>query len=425
MADDENIAQDLGLLVLQQDGGLRETGDQWEPLQLLDPNGAVVQPVSDYLKDLQAAGRRATTQRSYGMDLLRWFRFLWTVEVPWDEATRIEARDFSRWLQIADKPVRPHWRRGDDGSPARLAGLTGLATPNPVTGKPGVGRKYGTATRAHSESVLRHFYDFHLEVGTGPMVNPFPLARGRHEGRPGAHHNPMEPRDDRRAGLFRPRVSQRIPRSIPDEKFNQLFAGLSCHRDRALVAFWISTAARASELLGAMRGDADPGRQLITVVRKGTRALQQIPASPDAFVWLRLYQAEMDGLVPRGADEPLWWTRRRPFRALNYHAARAMFVRANAVLGANWSLHDLRHSAAYRMARDPDMPLTDVQWVLGHAHLSTTQLYVTAPLEDVIEAVLAHHRRQSDQHGRTDPPQPVAGYRPETLDVLFLRRQKP
>ena len=62
-----------------------------------------------------------------------------------------------------------------------------------------------------------------------------------------------------------------------------------------------------------------------------------------------------------------------------------MFVRANASLGANWTLHDLRHSAAYRMARDPDMPLTDVQWVLGHAHLSTTQLYVTAPLEDVIE----------------------------------------
>ena len=37
-----------------------------------------------------------------------------------------------------------------------------------------------------------------------------------------------------------------------------------------------------------------------------------------------------------------------------------MFTRASAALGANWSLHDLRHSAAYRMARDPGMPLTDV-----------------------------------------------------------------
>ena len=101
-----------------------------------------------------------------------------------------------------------------------------------------------------------------------------------------------------------------------------------------------------------------------------------MPASPDAFVWLRLYEDEMHGLVPLGRDEPLWSTLRRPFRRLTYDAARAMFDRANAALGANWTLHDLRHSAAYRMARDPELSLTDVQWVLGHARLSTTQLYL-------------------------------------------------
>jgi len=37
-----------------------------------------------------------------------------------------------------------------------------------------------------------------------------------------------------------------------------------------------------------------------------------------------------------------------------------MFERANALLGANWTLHDLRHSAAHRMARDPALPLADV-----------------------------------------------------------------
>ena len=66
-----------------------------------------------------------------------------------------------------------------------------------------------------------------------------------------------------------------------------------------------------------------------------------------------------------------------PFRQLTYHAAYRMFDRANAELGANWTPHDLRHTAAYRMARDPQMPLTDVQWVLGHAHLTTTQLYLS------------------------------------------------
>ena len=152
------------------------------------------------------------------------------------------------------------------------------------------------------------------------------------------------------------------------------------------------------------------------MIRKGTRALQQLPASPDAFVWLRLYQAQLAGLVPAGRDEPLWWTLRRPFRPLSYDAARAMFTRANAALGANWSLHDLRHTAAYRMARDPQMPLTDVQWVLGHAHLSTTQRYLNPLTEDVIAGVLAFHARRRDR----DPAAPPApGYRAESLQMLF------
>jgi integrase len=147
---------------------------------------------------------------------------------------------------------------------------------------------------------------------------------------------------------------------------NREVAGLlEATADRALVAFYVSTGARASELLGASFGDADAGQQLITVIRKGTRALQPLPASPDAFVWLRLYQAQIQGLVPVGRDQPLWWTLRRPFRPLSYHAAHRMFERVNASLGANWTLHDLRHTAAYRMARDPALPLTDVQWCLA------------------------------------------------------------
>jgi len=289
-----------------------------------------------------------------------------------------------------------------------------------VTGKAPPGPKYAPATAAHSETVLRSFYEFHLEAGTGPMVNPFPLARA---GRVHAHHNPMLPFGKERTGLFRPRLAERIPRHIPDAKFDELFCALSSHRDRALVALWISTGARASELLGVLCGGVDPGQQLITVIRKGSRALQPLPASADAFVWLRLYQQQMHGLVSTGADDPLWWTLRRPLRPLSYHAARAMFTRANAVLGANWTLHHLRHSAAYRMARDPQMPLTDVQWVLGHAHLSTTQLYVTPTAGDVVDSVLDHHRRQAERASSPPPASPPSsGYRPETLDILFGRK---
>ena len=133
------------------------------------------------------------------------------------------------------------------------------------------------------------------EAGNGPIVNPFPLDRARRAGRAHAHHNPMEPYRDERSGLYRPRVPSRIPRSIPDEEFNEIFARLPLYRDRALVAFYVSTGARASELLSATLAGTDRGRQVITVVRKGTRELQELPASSDAFVWLRLYQAEMKG----------------------------------------------------------------------------------------------------------------------------------
>jgi integrase len=104
----------------------------------------------------------------------------------------------------------------------------------------------------------------------------------------------------------------------PDEAFNELFAALPSNRDRALVAFWISTGVRAAELLGVRQRDLDPGQQLITVARKGSRAVQQVPASADAFVWLRLYQEELHGKVPRGWTQPVWWTLRRPYRPLTY-----------------------------------------------------------------------------------------------------------
>lgn len=408
--------RDLKTLVVRRVGQLEETADLWEPYRLITPDGGVVSPASEYLKDLQAAGRSVATQRSYGMDLLRWFRFLWAVEVPWDQATMDEGRDFCRWLQIGTKPAVAHWRRHGDGPASRQALVRGTPGPNAVTGKAPLGHKYALITAAHAETVVRNFYAFHLDAGTGPMVNPFPLASRRRPGRPLAHHNPMEPFRNERAGRYRPKLVTKPPRCIPDGAFNELFAKLGPHRDRALVAFWVSTGARASELLGARCCDVDVGQQLVTVVRKGSRAMQALPASPDAFVWLRLYQAGLHGMVPAGRDDPLWWTLARPFRQLNYHAAYRMFSRANAELGANWSLHDLRHTAAYRMARDPEMPLTDVQWILGHARLETTQIYVRAPEDEIVASILAHYVRRSEAPAELGPP---PGYRAESLEVLF------
>ena len=76
------------------------------------------------------------------------------------------------------------------------------------------------------------------------------VLRGDRRGNPPVL--PGDPFPRQKAGLFRPRVPRRIPRQIPDTVFNELFARLPSHRDRALVAFWVSTGARASELLTAL-----------------------------------------------------------------------------------------------------------------------------------------------------------------------------
>jgi hypothetical protein len=70
-----------------------------------------------------------------------------------------------------------------------------------------------------------------------------------------------------------------------------------------------------------------------------------------------------------------------------------------------------------------------VQWILVHASLTTTQIYAITLPEDVIASVLAHHERrktseQADHGGRGGSlPLPVT-YRPESLDVLFGKRDR-
>jgi hypothetical protein len=69
---------------------------------------------------------------------------------------------------------------------------SGQGAPNALTGKRAAGTKYAPASLAHAETVVRSFYEFHVDMGTGPIVGPFPLGR-RCRGRANAYHNPMEP----------------------------------------------------------------------------------------------------------------------------------------------------------------------------------------------------------------------------------------
>jgi len=376
--------RDVGALVVEPLGEVREVTTA-VGVVLVDGDGSEVVAASEFLASLLAGGASRSSPRSYALALLRWWRFLAAVGVDWQRASRVEARDFVLWMRGPAK-------RGPGGRAVLSA--------------------YAPATINHNLAVVRSFYEDRMAAGEGPIINPVPESRGRHGQRPGAHHNPLDPPERRLRAPLRQKTPGRIPRGLPDRVFDQLFAAMGCDRDRALLAFYVSTGARASELLGVTMDRVDVGSQLVGVERKGSGRLQWLPASADAFVWLRLYETHQ----PRPEGETaLWLTRRAPHRPLTYPAMRRVLQRANDGLGTSWTLHQLRHTAAQRMVADSNMSLTDVQWVLGHAHLTTTEIYLQPRTDEVVGRVLEHHQRRAEA-----PPSPPSGsYRPEVLRTLL------
>lgn len=181
---------------------------------------------------------------------------------------------------------------------------------NPVTRKKYLGDKYEMTTVRHSNAVVRAFYEFWIDdMCQGPLINPVRLDRGHRNRRSNAHHNPLQPYKAEGRIRYNPRIPKRQPREMPEERWRDLFAALQSNRDRAILAFAVNNGARASELLGIRSVDLDWGDQLVRVVRKGTQAEQWLPVSPDSFVWLRLYLAELgDSLKP---NDRVWQTLRR------------------------------------------------------------------------------------------------------------------
>ena len=97
--------RDLSVLVVPAAGGVEAGSDLWEPVRLIDDDGEPVTPVTAFLQELQASGRSAATQRSYAMDLLRWFRFGWAIDIGWNQATRVElATSAAGWRCGTSRP---------------------------------------------------------------------------------------------------------------------------------------------------------------------------------------------------------------------------------------------------------------------------------------------------------------------------------
>lgn len=372
---------------------------------VVDDGGEPVEAVRRFLVDFAARGNRPGSVRSYAYDLLRWWRWLRLLDVSWERATSAEVRDYALWLGAATKPVANR----------RTLSRSTAGSVNPITRKAYLDDSYQPRTVRHAMAVLRGFYEYWADLGEGPVVNP--VQRGV---RSNGHHNPMEPFRPEGRVRFNPPVPKRRPRTLSDDQWRDVFTALRSNRDRALLALALSNGARAGELLGLRGVDIDWGDQLVRVIRKGSGAEQWLPASAEAFVWLRLYLSDAETVGP---NEPLWRTIRRRDRGagleeqpLSYDALRAVVRRVNAMLSTNWSMHDLRHTAALRMSRDPNLTLRDVQVSLGHADIDTTaSVYLFEEDIEVAKRVLAH----LDQPRVASATSAAKGYNPNDLAVLL------
>jgi integrase/recombinase XerD len=196
------------------------------------------------------------------------------------------------------------------------------------------------------------------------------------------------PADDLRP----PRAWKSLPRYLSVEEVDRLLAqpdvsiprGL---RDRALIELLYATGMRVSELIGLRPGDVNLDASYLTCTGKGDKQ-RIVPIGDEAGRWVHRYVRDARGVLLGKRSSPrlfvnargggLGLTRVGFWKILKGYARRAG-------LKASISPHTLRHSfATHLLERGAD--LRAIQMMLGHADLSTTQIY-THVLEQRLRAV--------------------------------------
>lgn len=166
-------------------------------------------------------------------------------------------------------------------------------------------------------------------------------------------------------------------------------------RNLAILELFYSTGMRLSELRGVNRGDLDLVAQQVKVRGKG-RKERIIPVGDKAALALRNYESKRDELVRRfgaRADKMAWFLGPRG-RRLSVRGIQDIVTRFLSRLdeSAGLSTHSLRHSFATHLL-DAGADLRAVQELLGHASISTTQIYTHTSVERLKEVHRKAHPR--------------------------------
>lgn len=202
-----------------------------------------------------------------------------------------------------------------------------------------------------------------------------------------------------------PRVPRGLPKALSEEDVTTLIAAVTSsdpagRRDRAILEVLYGTGLRISELVGLSLGDLDVEGGSLRAFGKGSKE-RIVPLVGMAR------EAVRDWLAPsgRGALEPERWKRRGDAEAVFLNARGGRLSRQGAWgvvrrygnrvgLGDRLTPHVLRHSCATHLL-DHGADIRIVQELLGHASITTTQIYTMVSTERLRSAWAAAHPRAS------------------------------
>lgn len=208
--------------------------------------------------------------------------------------------------------------------------------------------------------------------------------------------------DDPSAGLKPPKAAKKLPATLSVEQVSQLLSAPSSDtpdglRDRALLEFLYSTGARVSEAV-ALDVDALIEVREIGIVRllgKGSKE-RVVPVGSFARDAIDAYLVQArPGLASNGVGTPALFVNSRG-RRLTRQSAYAVISKAAQRAGLPGDLeispHTLRHSfATHLLNGGADVRI--VQELLGHASVTTTQLYTHVTQDALREVFLSTHPR--------------------------------
>ncbi len=203
--------------------------------------------------------------------------------------------------------------------------------------------------------------------------------------------------DDPTAGIDPPKQGARLPKLLSEGEVERLLdpagdTGADALRLTALLELLYATGLRVSELVGLKLSGLDRDGRYVIVRGKGNKE-RLVPLSPQAWQTLQSYLPARADYLPKGVASPFvfpsssaegYLTRQRFAQLLK---ARAL---ARGLDPALVSPHVLRHAfATHLLAHGAD--LRSVQKMLGHADISTTQIYTHVLSERLVRTVVDHH----------------------------------